>query len=79
VIIKHTTISYLRGCNCNNDGHSDKEGQEEVGGGIRQQKVVEEDIWGACNCSLNAANTRTKEAAQRRPMKDTLDVLHLPV
>jgi hypothetical protein len=34
---KHTTISHSRGCNCNDDGHSDKGGQEEAGRGAGQQ------------------------------------------
>jgi hypothetical protein len=28
---KHTTISHLRGCNCDEGGHSDEGGQEEAG------------------------------------------------
>ncbi len=33
---------------------------------------------GACNCCLDAANARAKEAAQRKLKKDTVDALQLP-
>ena len=41
VIIKHATISHVRGCDCDDGGHSYKGGQEEAGQGDNKVKENE--------------------------------------
>ncbi len=54
---------------------STKEGRRRQGVGQGNNKVEEDYNWGACNCRLNAASARAKEAVQRKLKKDTINAL----
>jgi hypothetical protein len=76
--MKHTTVSHSRGCNCDDGGHSDKKGRTRQGAGQGNNKVEEDYDRGARNHRFDPANSRAKEAAQRKFKKDTVNTLKLP-
>ncbi len=55
-----------------------KEGWRRRGVGQGNNEVEEDYDQGACNHRLDAANSRGKEAAQRKLKKDTVDAPQLP-
>ncbi len=55
-----------------------KEGRRRRGVGQGNNEVEEDYNRGACDCRLNAANARAKEAAQRKLKTDTVNALQLP-
>jgi hypothetical protein len=52
-----------------------KKGRRRRGTGQGNNEVEEDYNQGACNCCLNTANARAKEAAQRKLKKDTVNSL----
>ncbi len=77
-MIKNTQQSAIQeGATATTAAIPTKEGRRRRGVGQGNNKVDEVYNQGAQDCCLNAANTRAKEAVQRKLKKDTVEALQL--
>jgi hypothetical protein len=78
-MIKNTQQSAIQeGATATTAANPMKKGRRRRGAGQGNNEVEEDYNQGACDCHLDAANARAKEAAQRKLKKDTVTALQLP-